>query len=78
MIGLPGRGMAVPRTRYMPASDVRGRDGSACGRDAHAACAGLPDGAAAGSMVWPADRIVVIDDYGIAQEPEDQEGMSDV
>ena len=28
--------------------------------------------------VWPADRIVVIDDYGIAQEPEDQEGMSDV
>jgi hypothetical protein len=28
--------------------------------------------------VWPADRVVVIDDYGIAQEPEDQEGMSDV
>ena len=28
--------------------------------------------------VWPADRIVVIDDYIIAQEPEDQEGMSDV
>jgi DNA-binding GntR family transcriptional regulator len=28
--------------------------------------------------VWPADRIVVIDDYDIAQEPEDQEGMSDV
>jgi hypothetical protein len=28
--------------------------------------------------VWPADRVVVIDDYDIAQEPEDQEGMSDV
>ena len=28
--------------------------------------------------VWPSDRVVVIDDYDIAQEPEDQEGMSDV
>ena len=28
--------------------------------------------------VWPADRICVIDDYEIAQAPEDQEGMSDV
>jgi GntR family transcriptional regulator len=28
--------------------------------------------------VWPSDRIVIIDDYDIAQEPEDQEGMSDV
>jgi DNA-binding GntR family transcriptional regulator len=28
--------------------------------------------------IWPSDRIVVIDDYDIAQEPEKQEGMSDV
>jgi GntR family transcriptional regulator len=28
--------------------------------------------------VWPSDRIVVIDDYAIAQAPEDQTGMSDV
>ena len=28
--------------------------------------------------IWPSDRIVVIDDYDIAQEPEEQEGMSDV
>jgi hypothetical protein len=30
------------------------------------------------TTIWPSDRIVVIDDYGIAQEPENQEGMSDV
>jgi GntR family transcriptional regulator len=28
--------------------------------------------------VWPSERIVIIDDYDITQEPEDQEGMSDV
>lgn len=28
--------------------------------------------------VWPSDRVVVIDDYDIAQEPERQEDMSDV
>jgi GntR family transcriptional regulator len=28
--------------------------------------------------VWPSDRITVIDEYDIAQEPEHQEGMSDV
>lgn len=28
--------------------------------------------------IWPSDRIAVIDDYDIAQEPEAQEGMSDV
>lgn len=28
--------------------------------------------------VWPSDRIVVIDDYGIAQAPEDVDGLSDV
>lgn len=28
--------------------------------------------------VWPADRIVIIDDYDIAQAPEDAEGLSDV
>lgn len=28
--------------------------------------------------VWPADRIFVIDDYDIAQDPEDAEGLSDV
>jgi GntR family transcriptional regulator len=28
--------------------------------------------------IWPADRILVIDEYDIAQEPEHQEGMSDV
>lgn len=28
--------------------------------------------------VWPSDRIIVIDDYDIAQVPEEQEGMSDV
>jgi hypothetical protein len=28
--------------------------------------------------VWSADRVVVIDDYDIAQEPEHQEGVSDV
>jgi GntR family transcriptional regulator len=27
---------------------------------------------------WPADRIVVLDDYEIAQEPEDLQGQSDV
>lgn len=32
----------------------------------------------ASESVWSADRIVVIDDYDIAQEPEHQEGMSDV
>jgi len=30
------------------------------------------------TTIWPSDRIVVIDEYGIAQEPEDQEGMSGV
>lgn len=28
--------------------------------------------------VWPSDRIVIIDDYDIAQEPAAQEGLSDV
>lgn len=28
--------------------------------------------------VWQSDRIVVIDGYDIAQEPEEQDGMSDV
>jgi GntR family transcriptional regulator len=28
--------------------------------------------------VWPADRIVVLDDYEIAQEPEDLQGLSDI
>lgn len=28
--------------------------------------------------VWPADRVMIIDDYDIAQSPEDVEGMSDV
>lgn len=28
--------------------------------------------------IWPSDRILVIDDYDIAQEPEEQAGMSDV
>lgn len=28
--------------------------------------------------IWPADRILVIDDYDIAQVPEDVEGQSDV
>jgi len=28
--------------------------------------------------VWPSDRIVMIDDYDIAQGPEELEGMSDV
>jgi len=28
--------------------------------------------------VWPADRVVFIDDYDIAQAPEDLQGMSDV
>lgn len=27
---------------------------------------------------WPADRIVVLDDYEIAQEPEDLQGLSDI
>lgn len=27
---------------------------------------------------WPADRIVILDDYEIAQEPERLEGLSDV
>ena len=28
--------------------------------------------------VWPSDRVIVIDDYDITQEAEDQAGMSDV
>lgn len=28
--------------------------------------------------IWPADRVLVIDDYDIAQAPEDVEGLSDV
>ena len=28
--------------------------------------------------IWPANRIVVIDEYNLAQEPEDDEGLSDV
>jgi GntR family transcriptional regulator len=28
--------------------------------------------------VWPADRVIIIDDYDLAQSPEDLEGMSDV
>lgn len=28
--------------------------------------------------VWPADRVVILDDYEIAQEPEDLQGFSDV
>lgn len=28
--------------------------------------------------VWPADRIVILDDYEIAQEPEDLQGVSDI
>ena len=28
--------------------------------------------------VWPSDRVIVIDNYDIAREAEDQAGMSDV
>ena len=28
--------------------------------------------------VWPADRIVILDDYAIAQEPETLQGLSDI
>lgn len=28
--------------------------------------------------VWPSDRIMILDDYDIAQEPEEVEGLSDV
>ncbi len=28
--------------------------------------------------VWPADRIIILDDYEIAQEPEDLRGLSDI
>ena len=28
--------------------------------------------------VWPADRIVILDDYDIAQEPETLQGQSDI
>ncbi|HLI37978.1 MAG TPA: GntR family transcriptional regulator [Streptosporangiaceae bacterium] len=28
--------------------------------------------------IWPADRIVILDDYDLAQDPEDLEGLSDV
>jgi GntR family transcriptional regulator len=28
--------------------------------------------------VWPADRIIILDDYEITQEPEDLEGLSDI
>ena len=27
---------------------------------------------------WPADRMVILDDYEIAQEPEDAPGLSDI
>jgi len=29
-------------------------------------------------LVWPADRIIILDDYEIAQEPEDLRGLSDI
>jgi GntR family transcriptional regulator len=28
--------------------------------------------------IWPSDRVVIIDDYDVAQAPEDLQGMSDV
>ena len=28
--------------------------------------------------VWPADRIIVLDDYDIPQDPEDLQGLSDI
>ncbi len=28
--------------------------------------------------VWPADRVIIFDDYEIAQEPEDLQGLSDI
>jgi GntR family transcriptional regulator len=28
--------------------------------------------------VWPADRVIILDDYEIAQEPEDLQGLSDI
>jgi GntR family transcriptional regulator len=28
--------------------------------------------------VWPADRIEIIDDYPVSQEPEDVDGLSDI
>ncbi len=32
----------------------------------------------ASESVWPADRIVILDDYDIAQEPEKLQGQSDI
>lgn len=28
--------------------------------------------------VWPADRIIILDDYDVSQEPEDVQGLSDI
>ena len=28
--------------------------------------------------VWPADRIIILDDYDISREPEDLQGVSDI
>ena len=44
----------------------------------HAACDEADAILEVSESVWPADRIVILDDYEIAQEPEDLQGVSDI
>ena len=52
--------------------------GSAVIRLIHNAAGENGDALEVSGSIWPSDRVLVIGDYDIAQEPEEQAGMSDV
>jgi GntR family transcriptional regulator len=44
----------------------------------HTACDETGEILEVSESVWPADRVIILDDYEVTQEPEDLQGLSDI